>query len=118
MLLEQEKLASTNVSEFINQNKEQFAFDLPFQQDNSLLSGKYLWQELDNKLVREFLFQDFVDAFAFMARVAKVAEQQGHHPNWYNVYNYLKIELTTHDMGNIVTEKDLELAQAINTCLI
>ncbi|MGB3468504.1 MAG: 4a-hydroxytetrahydrobiopterin dehydratase [Cyclobacteriaceae bacterium] len=73
-----------------------------------------MWQERDNKLVRKFEFGDFKEAFAFMTKVALVAEKMEHHPNWSNVYNEVTIELTTHDEGNKVTDKDRKLADAIN----
>ncbi len=73
-----------------------------------------MWVEEDNKLQKTFEFKDFTEAFAFMVRVAFLAEQQGHHPNWNNVYNRVSITLTTHDEGNTVTEKDRQLAQAID----
>ena len=73
-----------------------------------------MWVEEDNKLKKTFEFRDFSEAFAFMVRVAFLAEQQGHHPNWSNVYNKVSIELTTHDKGNVVTDKDRQLAQAID----
>jgi len=72
-----------------------------------------MWKEADNKLTQTFEFKDFTEAFAFMMRVAFLAESQQHHPNWSNVYNKVTIELTTHDKGNTVTEKDRELAKAI-----
>jgi 4a-hydroxytetrahydrobiopterin dehydratase len=62
------------------------------------LSG---WSVKDGKLHREFQFTDFVEAFGFMARVALVAEKQGHHPEWFNVYNKVNVDLTTHDAGGI-----------------
>ncbi|HEY0110139.1 MAG TPA: 4a-hydroxytetrahydrobiopterin dehydratase [Fibrella sp.] len=74
-----------------------------------------MWQETDNKLVRQFTFADFTEAFAFMTRVALVAEKMDHHPFWTNVYNKVTIELTTHDAGNTVTEKDRTLAAAIDS---
>lgn len=73
-----------------------------------------MWEEIDNKLCKTFEFKDFSEAFAFMTRVAFLAEIQCHHPNWSNVYNRVIIELTTHDAGNIVTEKDKKLAAAID----
>lgn len=73
-----------------------------------------MWQEQDNKLVRDFQFADFSEAFAFMTRVALIAEKMDHHPWWSNVYNKVRIELTTHDAGNIVTEKDRTLAEKID----
>ncbi|MEZ0538178.1 4a-hydroxytetrahydrobiopterin dehydratase [Fibrella arboris] len=74
-----------------------------------------MWQETDNKLVRHFTFADFTEAFAFMTRVALIAEKMDHHPFWTNVYNKVTIELTTHDAGNTVTEKDRTLAAAISS---
>ncbi|WP_293014157.1 4a-hydroxytetrahydrobiopterin dehydratase [Mongoliibacter sp.] len=73
-----------------------------------------MWKEENNKLARTFEFKDFQEAFAFMCRVAFLAESQGHHPNWSNVYNKVTIELTTHDAGNTITEKDRKLAKAID----
>lgn len=73
-----------------------------------------MWLEENNKLKKTFEFKDFTEAFAFMVRVAFLAETQGHHPNWSNVYNKVVIELSTHDEGDIVTEKDRKLAQAID----
>ncbi len=73
-----------------------------------------MWKETNNQLVREFTFRTFVDAFAFMTKVAILAEKQNHHPEWTNVYNKLTIRLSTHDAGNVVTNKDRELAQAID----
>jgi 4a-hydroxytetrahydrobiopterin dehydratase len=73
-----------------------------------------MWENKNNTLVREYVFADFKQAFAFMTQVAMLAEQQGHHPKIENVYNRLRLELTTHDAGNTVTEKDKKLAQAID----
>ena len=73
-----------------------------------------MWIEKNNKLTRTFKFNDFQEAFAFMTRVAFLAEKLDHHPNWSNVYNTVEIELTTHDKGNTITEKDRKLADAID----
>ena len=73
-----------------------------------------MWKEDNNELVRNFEFADFSEAFAFMARVALLAEQQQHHPWWSNVYNKVEIRLTTHDAGDTITEKDRKLAAAID----
>ena len=73
-----------------------------------------MWKEINNSLQQSFEFKNFMEAFAFMTRVAFLAEAQGHHPNWSNVYNTVTIELTTHDKGNVVTEKDKKLAAAID----
>ncbi len=72
------------------------------------------WLTKDNKLVKEFLFKDFTEAFAFLTKVAIIAEKQNHHPEIYNVYNKVIISLQTHDAGNVVTEKDHKLAEAID----
>lgn len=74
-----------------------------------------MWKEADNKLIRTFEFKDFIEAFGFMTRVAIAAEKQSHHPNWSNVYNIVKIELTTHDAGNVVTDNDRKLAEIIDS---
>ena len=76
-----------------------------------------MWQEEDNKLKKSFNFKDFTEAFGFMTKVAIVAEKMDHHPFWSNVYNQVSIELSTHDAGNIVTEKDHKLAAAIDKLL-
>lgn len=73
-----------------------------------------MWKEGKNKLTRTFEFKDFVEAFGFMSQVAITAEKMNHHPNWSNVYNQVTIDLSTHDAGNIVTNKDRELAAAID----
>ncbi len=72
-----------------------------------------MFRKLDDALIAELEFKDFVDAFAFMGDVAALAEAQNHHPEWSNVYNRLTIRLTTHDAGNRVTDKDHKLAEAI-----
>ena len=76
-----------------------------------------MWKEENNSLNRTFEFNNFSEAFAFMTRVAMIAEQQNHHPNWSNVWNKVNIQLTTHDKGNVVTEKDRKLAAAIDSIL-
>jgi len=73
-----------------------------------------MWQEKNNTLYKKFSFSNFIEAFAFMTKVAIVAEKMNHHPNWSNVYNTVEISLNTHDAGDIVTEKDYELAKSID----
>ncbi|HYE56606.1 MAG TPA: 4a-hydroxytetrahydrobiopterin dehydratase [Chitinophagaceae bacterium] len=73
-----------------------------------------MWSEQDNKLYRKFQFKDFSEAFAFMTRVALVAEKMDHHPLWTNVWNTVEIWLSTHSAGNVVTDKDRKLAEAID----
>ncbi len=76
-----------------------------------------MWKESDNKLVREFRFKDLQEAFTFMTRVAFISEKMGHHPAWFNVYNYVRVELSTHDAGDVITERDRKLALAIDEIL-
>jgi 4a-hydroxytetrahydrobiopterin dehydratase len=73
-----------------------------------------MWEEKNNQLQRTFQFKDFVHAFTFMTRIAFIAEKMNHHPNWSNVWNSVSISLNTHDAGNIVTDKDRKLADAID----
>jgi len=73
-----------------------------------------MWKEENNKLSRTFKFKDFSEAFAFMTRVAILAEVHEHHPDWSNTWNKVEINLTTHDVGNKITEKDRNLAAAID----
>lgn len=72
-----------------------------------------MWTEKNDALVTELMFDNFVDAFQFMTEVAEVAESQNHHPEWSNVYNRVSIRLTTHDAGNLITQKDRALSDAI-----
>jgi 4a-hydroxytetrahydrobiopterin dehydratase len=76
-----------------------------------------MWQERNNALYRQFTFKDFSEAFAFMTRVALLAESMNHHPNWNNVWNKVEISLSTHDAGDIITDKDRKLAKAIDELL-
>ena len=73
-----------------------------------------MWNEENNKLYRKFQFKDFSEAFAFMTRVALIAEKMDHHPLWTNVWNSVEVWLSTHDAGDVVTEKDRKLAAAID----
>ena len=66
----------------------------------------------EGKLHKEFKFANFVEAFGFMSKVAILAEKMNHHPEWFNVYNKVAIDLTTHDAGGI-SQNDLELAKQI-----
>jgi 4a-hydroxytetrahydrobiopterin dehydratase len=74
-----------------------------------------MWIEANNKLYQKFIFSDFNEAFGFMTRVALMAEQMNHHPLWTNVYHTVEIWLSTHDAGDIVTDKDKALAKKIDT---
>ena len=74
-----------------------------------------MWKQVEDALVAELVFKNFVDAFAFMTDVAVLAEKHDHHPEWSNVYNRVTIRLTTHDVGNQVTDNDRNLAEAIES---
>ena len=96
---------------------------LTFAQNRKFTAGenpggtRTVWEEADNKLYKKIQFKDFSEAFAFMMRVALVAEKMNHHPEWTNVYNTVEIWLSTHDAGDIVTEKDRKLADRIDAIL-
>ncbi len=74
------------------------------------------WRIADGKLHREFTFKSFVEAFGFMTSLALVAEAKDHHPEWFNVYSRVVIDLSTHDAGGL-TRLDFELAAAANELL-
>jgi 4a-hydroxytetrahydrobiopterin dehydratase len=83
------------------------------EQVNQRLGELPGWSIEDGKLHRKFKFKDFSEAFGFMARGAMLAEQMGHHPEWFNVYNSVSVSLMTHDVGGI-SEKDLKMAAQMN----
>lgn len=72
-----------------------------------------LWREENNKLVADFKFKDFTQAFGFLSEVAILMEKHNHHAEIYNVYNKVTLKLTTHDAGNTITDKDRKLADEI-----
>jgi 4a-hydroxytetrahydrobiopterin dehydratase len=76
-----------------------------------------MWKEENSSLCATFTFKDFNEAFAFMTRVALIAEKMDHHPTWTNTWNKVEIRLSTHDAGNIVTDKDRSLAAAIDALI-
>lgn len=75
------------------------------------------WNLKGDFIQREFVFNDFVAAFGFMTEIAIIAEKANHHPNWENVYNKVKIALSTHDAGGL-TQKDFDLASGIDKIYI
>ena len=77
------------------------------------LSSLPSWEVREGKLHRDFEFEDFNRAFAFMTQVAQVADKMDHHPEWFNVYSRVSVDLQTHDAGGL-TELDFELAQAMD----
>ena len=72
------------------------------------------WSIVNEKLHKEFQFESFNQAFGFMTRAAMEIEKMNHHPEWFNVYNRITIELTTHDAGGI-TKNDVNLAKILNS---
>lgn len=72
------------------------------------------WSVVDGKLHRAFQFVDFTEAFGFLTKVALAASAMNHHPEFYNVYNRVTIDLVTHDQGNTITAVDIALAEKIN----
>jgi 4a-hydroxytetrahydrobiopterin dehydratase len=73
------------------------------------------WEFGNDKIKKEFSFKDFSEALAFIVRIGLEAEKQGHHPGIANVYNTVNIELSTHDAADKVTQKDVDLATAIES---
>ncbi len=72
------------------------------------------WMVVNNKIHKEFEFDDFNQAFGFMTRAAMHIEKMNHHPEWFNVYNKIVVDLTTHDAGGI-TQNDINLAKILNS---
>ncbi|MBI3624110.1 4a-hydroxytetrahydrobiopterin dehydratase [Candidatus Saccharibacteria bacterium] len=77
-----------------------------------------MWQETSGELHKQFVFDDFKQAFTFMTKVAELAEKSSHHPRWQNEWNKVDIWLSTHEAGNKVTSKDRQLASAIDKLLL
>lgn len=78
------------------------------------MSDSSQWSDDGSALTRRFEFADFSEAFAFMTRVALLAESANHHPDWSNSWNTVTISLSSHDAGDVVTDRDRELAAAID----
>ncbi len=87
---------------------------LTSQEIESELKNLEGWSVINEKLRKEFQFSDFNEAFGFMTRAAMHIEKINHHPEWFNVYNKLRVELTTHDAGGI-TNNDVMLAKILNS---
>lgn len=72
------------------------------------------WSIVNGKLHKDFVFDDFIEAFGFMSKAAIHIEKMNHHPEWFNVYNKIKVDLVTHDAGGI-TQNDINLARTLNS---
>ena len=76
-----------------------------------------MWKNTDNKLIRKFVFKDFIEVMGFVNKLAILSEKNNHHPEIQITYNTVTIELTTHDLGNIISEKDHLLSSEIDKLL-
>lgn len=74
------------------------------------------WSYLENGIEKKFVFKNFIEAMVFINKIAVIAEDMKHHPDWNNVYNKVSLRLTTHDSG-CVTKKDFDLATAIDALI-
>ncbi|MBM3438909.1 MAG: pterin-4-alpha-carbinolamine dehydratase [Bacteroidetes bacterium] len=76
------------------------------------------WELSDNQLKKTFEFKSFEAAMDFMQRASRVIAELDHHPEWRNVYNLVQVSLCTHDAGNVVTQKDYSLAEALDAVFL
>ena len=88
-------------------------FRLTEEQIKTELSGLHGWSVVNGKLHKDFVFDDFIEAFGFMCKAAIHIEKMNHHPEWFNVYNKISVDLVTHDAGGI-TQNDIVLARTLN----
>jgi 4a-hydroxytetrahydrobiopterin dehydratase len=84
------------------------------EQIKTELAGLPGWSIVNGKLHKDFVFDDFIEAFGFMCKAAIHIEKMNHHPEWFNVYNKISVELVTHDAGGI-TQNDIVLARTLNS---
>ncbi|HJW19007.1 MAG TPA: 4a-hydroxytetrahydrobiopterin dehydratase [Candidatus Nitrosotalea sp.] len=89
-------------------------FKLTEEQIKAELQGLPGWSVANGKLHKDFVFDDFIEAFGFMCRAAIHIEKMNHHPEWFNVYNKISVDLVTHDVGGI-TQNDVSLARTLNS---
>ena len=89
-------------------------FRLSEEQISTELSGLQGWRVVNGKLHKDFVFHDFIEAFGFMCKAAIHIEKMNHHPEWFNVYNKISVDLVTHDAGGI-TQNDIALARTLNS---
>lgn len=88
-------------------------FRLTEEEIRTELSGLQGWSVVNGKLHKDFVFDDFIEAFGFMCKAAIHIEKMNHHPEWFNVYNKISVDLVTHDAGGI-TQNDIALARTLN----
>ena len=102
----------------VNQSQKNFIMQpLSKEKIEEYLSAMEGWVFGNDKIEKEFVFNDFRVALSFLVRVAFEAEELNHHPEIFNVYNKVRISLQTHDVGNKVSEADVELARKIDLLL-
>jgi 4a-hydroxytetrahydrobiopterin dehydratase len=89
---------------------------LPHKEIEKHLKDLSGWAVIEGKLHKEFIFDDFSQAFDFMTRAVSHIDKMNHHPEWFNVYNKVIVDLTTHDAGGI-TDNDIKLAKTLNSLL-
>ncbi|MHB8545985.1 MAG: 4a-hydroxytetrahydrobiopterin dehydratase [Nitrosotalea sp.] len=89
-------------------------FKLTEEQIRVELQGLHGWSMVNGKLHKDFVFDDFIEAFGFMCKAAIHIEKMNHHPEWFNVYNKISVDLVTHDAGGI-TRNDVSLAKTLNS---
>lgn len=89
-------------------------FRLTGEQISTELSRLQGWSVVNGKLHKDFVFDDFIEAFGFMCKAAIHIEKMNHHPEWFNVYNKISVDLVTHDAGGI-TQNDITLARTLNS---
>jgi 4a-hydroxytetrahydrobiopterin dehydratase len=89
---------------------------LPSEEIEKHLKDLPGWAVVERKLHKEFIFHNFTQAFDFMTRAVSHIDKMNHHPEWFNVYNKVIVDLTTHDAGGI-TDNDINLAKTLNSLL-
>ena len=89
-------------------------FKLTEEQIRVELQELHGWSMVNGKLHKDFVFDDFIEAFGFMCKAAIHIEKMNHHPEWFNVYNKISVDLVTHDAGGI-TRNDVSLAKTLNS---
>ena len=88
-------------------------YKLSEEQIKAELQGLQGWSVVNGKLHKDFVFDNFIEAFGFMCKAAIHIEKMNHHPEWFNVYNKISVDLVTHDAGGI-TQNDIALARTLN----